>query len=172
MTKGKLVLVLIISLLIALYIYFHPSSEVMSCNKSLECKVSHKFLGILDIKTGIDLSKNSYMTGRAKLKSCTRYAPHSCTYVVYPLITDANNKVRSPFIYYYTSSEDEDFNNAIGFEINQFKSYVNNPEIGFSMEAASGNWLFIFTICFAALGFLCYYIFNFIENLFKKLFKR
>ena len=172
MSKGKLFSVIVISLLIVLYIYFHPSSEVMNCDKNLECKISHKFLGILDIKTGIDLSKNSYMTGRTKLKSCTRYAPHSCTYVVYPLIADANNKVRSPFIYYYTSSEYEDFNNSIGFEINQFKSYVNNPKIGFSMKAASGNLLLIFTICFAALVFFFYYIFNFIENLFKKLFKK
>lgn len=170
---------IIIVLLVFFIIYFHPSSESMTCDNNLQCKIEHKFLGFLTFNTKIKLSEQSRMTGKVVWKSSGKNYKEDfgtferySVYAVYPVISDSSGRQRSPFIYYYTSSNSEDYMDSLNFDIYNFSSYVSNPSVGYYMESAAGNLLFIYIIAMAAIAFGAYYVFNYIENLLKKLFRK
>ena len=141
---------IIIVLLVFFIIYFHPSSESMTCDNNLQCKIEHKFLGFLTFNTKIKLSEQSRMTGKVVWKSSGKNYKEDfgtferySVYAVYPVISDSSGRQRSPFIYYYTSSNSEDYMDSLNFDIYNFSSYVSNPSVGYYMESAAGNLLFI-----------------------------
>ncbi|HIT93266.1 MAG TPA: hypothetical protein IAD11_10170 [Candidatus Stercorousia faecigallinarum] len=174
----KIIPHIIIGLLAFLILYFHPSSENMICDSRLQCNVEHKFLGFIKLNTNIKLSEQSRMVGRTSFKVSLKHYKETFgsfdrynVYVVYPLIIDSSGRQRSPFIYYYTSSTSDNYMDSLNFEIDNFNSYISNPSLGYSMKSAAGTLLFIVIFVAAAIGFGAYYVFNFIEDLLKKIFR-
>lgn len=170
---------IIVCLLVFFIIYFHPSSEKMTCDSKLQCNIEHKFLGFLTFNTKINLSEKSRMTGKVIWRRSGKDYKEDFgdfdrynVYTVYPLITDSYGRKRSPFIYYYTGSKSEDYMDSLKFDIYSFNNYVLNPSVGYYMESAAGNLLFVYIIVASLITFGAYYIFNYIENTLKKLFKK
>jgi hypothetical protein len=177
----KNIVVLFLCLIAVVYVYFHPSSEKMSCDDSLVCHVEHKYLGLITINKDIKLSSDSKLYGKLSERyfpSRNRHVgvPQYKTYILHIILTDNNQKPKRPFVYYYTGmsldSLPNDDNSYIAYEIQGFNQYLKNPSSGYYLEPVSANIYIIFVIVFTLIVFGAYYIFNFIENLINKLLKK
>ena len=155
------------------YIYLHPSKETMNCDSNLKCTINHTYIGFINIKSELFLNKRSYIYPKDYVRTCHRYTHGICTHVVHIHISDKNGQLKSPFVYYYLGYDDDITDKSTEMmqrEITSFYEYIKKPEKEFYLEAASGNALFIFTILGTIFVFLMYYLFNFIENIIKKIF--
>lgn len=177
---GKHFMYVVLFFFVFSYIYFHPNNEQLSCNSNYKCTVEHQYFHCLTFKNQFDVTPNSYLTGNLFMRSVSRNVPRMCTYTINPQILNSNNKLIKPFIYYYqgySRYDDEpeaSITDLLSFEINSFNEYLKNPNIGFYLEAQSGDILFLivagFSTVFMSLGILMYYVLNFIENYIKNLY--
>ena len=176
--KNKLLIYLFCFILILIYIFLHPSKEVMTCNADLKCTITHTYIGFIDIKTSINLDKNSQIIPKGNVRSCSRIrlnsASRTCSHVIHLQVSNQKGKLIRPFISYYmnynSTFEDKSLD-IMQYEIDQFYKYLNNPNNKFSIETTSGNFLLLYTIIGTVFAFVMYYVFNFIENILKQIIK-
>ena len=175
--KNKLLIYLFCFILILIYIFLHPSKEVMTCNADLKCTITHTYIGFIDIKTRINLDKNSQIIPKDNIRSCSRRygsEPRTCSHVIHLQVSNQKGKLIKPFISYYmnydSTFEDKSLD-IMQYEINQFYKYLNNPNNKYCIETTSGNYLLLYIIIGTVFAFVMYYVFNFIENIFKQIIK-
>ena len=178
---SKVILItILIVFAIFLYIYLHPSEEALFCNKDLTCSIEKQYLSFINTKYNIELNKNSKIHFKDYIRSTSRHTINNgeriSLHIVHVEILNNKGRFIRPFTRYYLAYhgnyEDLSSNLTIHEKI-QFNNYIKNPKQGFYLELnTEEHWLLIFTVLFTAFCFVMYYIFNFIERLFKTLFKK
>ena len=178
---SKVILItILIVFAIFLYIYLHPSKEALFCNKDLTCSIEKQYLGFINTKYDIGLNKNSRINFKDHIRSTSRPLINNgeriSQHIVHVEILNNKGKFIRPFTGYYLAYdgdyEDQSFNLTI-YETMQFNNYIKNPKQGFYLELdTEEHLLLIITVLITAFCFVMYYVFNFIERLFKILFKK
>lgn len=171
----KIIIGLIGLIILFIFCYYQPVSEKMVCNEDYICTVEHKFIGGIKFNKKFELNNNSYIRERVYTKynfESKSYSKSKRSYKLYTILVDKNLKEHSPFIYYtystiYSWKKDE-LLNKFSKERQKFSDYINNPSKGYTLESDASYGMIVFIV-----GFIIFaYIYNFIENLFKKRIRR
>lgn len=176
-----ILLAIFIVFAIFLYIYLHPSKESIFCNRDLTCTIEKQYLGFINTKYDIELNKNSEINFKDHIRSASRRRSlinngKRISHIVHVEILNNKGKFIRPFTGYYLAYNGDYEDQSSGltiYETKQFNNYIKNPKQGFYLELdAEEHWLLIITVLVTAFCFAMYYVFNFIERLFKTLFKK
>lgn len=133
--KCRFVILLLILLLI---FYFHPTKEVMTCDKNYQCSVEHEFINFIKFKNTFKLNHSSMIY----MKRVIHGYRHR-----YRTINVEFDNIKPFIVDFY----DNDFND---YEVrNDFYKYRDNPERTYFLEGfANSVELYLWVLVFI---FLC-----------------
>lgn len=137
-------------IIILLFIYFHPSQEIMTCNINYSCHIEREYLKVFNIKKDFNLSSE------ARLK-CDIYniplwfksANIKDNYYIKINIIDKNKKY-TPFVYYVDIQKSNKLADSYAESLaSNFVQYTLVPEKYFNLESKANSayfYLLIFLI--------------------------
>jgi len=155
----KLLVNVILQLCVWLFIfifvcYFHPTNEVMTCNKDKICSVKHEFLYKFS-------SINTFVINNStQIRKNIKIAPGGRSNAGSYRLSILYDNVK-PFIYYnaYNKFDDNELSIEFDKEKDKFSSYIKNPKQEYTVtSAASFGDLNIFLIFYFVLFFIWLYV--------------
>lgn len=147
----------ILMLLSVFYTVYHcPFLEAVSCDQNYSCTINQKFIFNIHKTKKFYVNTDSIVNieQRAPFMANNKQG-HKQTYYIYPVFYSDNKKI-IPFIGYIDSSADytskEELNKRYEYINNEFKSYLENPDKRFYLEAISNGFYVIILILTYIIG--------------------
>ena len=137
--KIRIIFNLLVILGVFLFIYFHPDSEVMTCNSDYVCTTERTYIAGIKSYKKINVSKESLMTAKTYQYFGKNLYNNQRPYIQ---ISDRNNKLEFPFIFYiYEETNNLTRGNSLyNDNVQDFnKKYLSSPAGGFVMTSEASE---------------------------------
>jgi len=144
----KAIVVVLTSLL---FLYFHPTEEVLKCNESGICNIKQTYFGLFNIEKNINVDHNSRLSCSSGMHVCDK---EGICYGSYIRIDG-----KAPFVFYVDSSHSDDYShemqnleNSCNKEVQKFNDYKKYPELyQYTIKSKADVLNLIFGIMYIAL---------------------